>query len=44
MLFRSPLKDNTGKELFKADETHPQTDIALESMNYLVEGVKGKVN
>ena len=44
VIYKGPLKDNTGKELFKADETHPQTDIALESMNYLVEGVKGKVN
>jgi simple sugar transport system substrate-binding protein len=44
VVYQGPLKDNTGKEIIAAGVKQPQTDIALESMNYLVEGVKGKVN
>ena len=34
-----------GRRIYKPSEgIVEQTDIALESMNYLVEGVKGKVN
>ncbi len=40
-IFKGPLKDNTGKEILAAGTEQGQTDIALESMNYLVEGVKG---
>jgi simple sugar transport system substrate-binding protein len=42
VIFKGPLKDNTGKELYKEGETHIQTDPVLEGMNYLVEGVVGK--
>ena len=41
-IFKGPLKDNTGKEVIPAGKVHKQTDIELESMNYLVDGVLGK--
>jgi simple sugar transport system substrate-binding protein len=44
VIFKGPLKDNTGKEVIAAGTEQKTTDIALESMGYLVEGVKGKVN
>jgi simple sugar transport system substrate-binding protein len=44
VVYQGPLKDNAGKEVIAAGAKHEQTDIALESMNYLVEGVKGKLN
>ncbi len=37
------LKDNTGKIVIPAGKTFKQTDPTLEGMNYLVEGVVGKV-
>ena len=37
------LKDNTGKVVIPAGKSYQQTDVALEGMNYLVEGVVGKV-
>ena len=37
------LKDNTGKVIIPAGKTFKQTDPTLEGMNYLVEGVVGKV-
>jgi basic membrane protein A and related proteins len=43
VIFRSPLKDNTGKIVIAAGAEHKQTDTVLEQMNYLVEGVIGKV-
>lgn len=42
-LFKGPLKDNTGKVVIPAGKVFKQTDMALEGMNYLVEGVVGKV-
>jgi len=36
------LKDNTGKVVIAAGKTFKQTDMELEGMNYLVEGVVGK--
>jgi basic membrane protein A len=36
------LKDNTGKVVIAAGKSYKQTDIELEGMNYLVEGVSGK--
>ncbi|MDB5819654.1 MAG: family transporter substrate-binding protein [Rhizobacter sp.] len=36
------LKDNTGKVAIPAGKTFKQTDLELESMAYLVEGVIGK--
>jgi simple sugar transport system substrate-binding protein len=44
VIYAGPLKDNAGKEIIPAGTQHAQTDITLESMNYLVEGVKGKLN
>jgi len=41
VIFKGPIKDNTGKTVVAAGTEHVQTDIALESMNYLVEGVIG---
>jgi simple sugar transport system substrate-binding protein len=43
VLFKGPLKDNTGKEVIAAGTSLKQTDPVLEQMNYLVEGVIGKV-
>jgi basic membrane protein A len=43
-IYAGPLKDNGGKEVVAAGTKLAQTDITLESMGYLVEGVKGKTN
>ncbi len=40
-IFKGPLKDNKGKEVIPAGKALKQTDITLEGMNYLVEGVIG---
>ncbi|GAB7522735.1 BMP family ABC transporter substrate-binding protein [Paraburkholderia sp. 2C] len=42
-IFKGPIKDNKGASVIAAGVTHPQTDIALESMNYLVSGVVGQI-
>ena len=42
-IFKGPLKDNTGKEVIAAGASMGQQDPALESMNYLVAGVIGKI-
>jgi len=44
VVYQGAMKDNTGKEIIAAGTKHEQTDITLESMNYLVDGVKGKLN
>nr|WP_272210319.1 BMP family ABC transporter substrate-binding protein [Marinicella sp. W31]MDC2876187.1 BMP family ABC transporter substrate-binding protein [Marinicella sp. W31] len=41
---KGPLKDNAGNVIATAGQSFPETDIALESMNYLVEGVIGSTN
>jgi basic membrane protein A and related proteins len=41
-IFKGPLKDNTGTTVIAAGTTLKQTDMVLEGMNYLVEGVVGK--
>jgi simple sugar transport system substrate-binding protein len=43
-IFTGPLKDNDGKTVIAEGVSHGQTDIALEKMDYLVEGVKGSLN
>lgn len=43
VIFKGPLKDNTGKEIIPAGTNLIQTAPELESMNYLVEGVLGKI-
>ena len=42
-IFAGELKDNAGKVVIAKGTTLKQTDVALEGMNYLVEGVVGKV-
>jgi basic membrane protein A len=44
VVYAGPLKDNSGKEVIAAGAQQTQRDIALESMAYLVEGVKGAVH
>ncbi|HVZ72338.1 MAG TPA: BMP family ABC transporter substrate-binding protein [Polyangia bacterium] len=44
VIYKGPLKDNTGKVVIPAGEMEKQTDIKLESMDYLVEGVVGKTH
>jgi simple sugar transport system substrate-binding protein len=43
VIFRGPLRDNGGKTVIAAGVAHKQTDLVLEQMNYLVEGVIGRV-
>jgi basic membrane protein A and related proteins len=44
VIYKGPLKDNTGKVVIPAGSEEKQTDIALEKMDYLVEGVVGKTH
>jgi simple sugar transport system substrate-binding protein len=44
VIFRGPLADNTGKEVIPAGVNVVQTDVTLEKMAYLVQGVKGAVH
>jgi simple sugar transport system substrate-binding protein len=43
VIFKGPLKDNTGKTVIDAGVSQKQTEVVLEQMAYLVEGVIGKV-
>ena len=43
VIFKGPLKDNSGKTVIDTGVRQKQTDVALEQMGYLVEGVIGKV-
>jgi basic membrane protein A and related proteins len=43
VIFKGPLNDNTGKTVIPAGTALKQTDGVLESMNYLVAGVVGKI-
>jgi basic membrane protein A and related proteins len=40
-IFKGPLKDNKGNVILAAGKSLKQTDLELEKMNYLVEGVLG---
>jgi basic membrane protein A len=42
-IFKGPLKDNKGNVVIAGGKAFKQTDIELEKMNYLVEGVIGSV-
>jgi simple sugar transport system substrate-binding protein len=42
-IFAGEIKDNTGKVVIAKGKAFKQTDLDLEGMNYLVEGVIGKV-
>src|SRR6266478_6544197 len=44
VIYKGPLKDNTGKVVILAGEVQKQPDIKLESMGYLVEGVVVKTH
>jgi len=43
-VFKGPLKDNKGATVIPAGQSYPETAIELESMNYLVEGIKGSIS
>lgn len=43
VIYKGPIKDNTGKVVIAAGETLKQQDPKLEQMNYLVEGVNGSI-
>jgi len=43
-IFKGPIKDNKGNVVIPAGTTVLGTDISLESMNYLVEGVLGSTS
>jgi basic membrane protein A and related proteins len=43
VIYTGPIKDNTGKVVIPAGTVEKQTDLELEKMNYLVEGVVGKI-
>ncbi len=43
VIFKGPLKDNQGNTVIPAGTERGQTDIELEKMDYLVEGVIGSV-
>lgn len=42
-IFKGPLKDNKGNIILAAGKVLKQTDLELEKMNYLVEGVIGSI-
>lgn len=42
--FKGPLKDNKGNEVIPAGKALPETDIAIESTNFLVDGVIGSIS
>jgi simple sugar transport system substrate-binding protein len=41
VVYKGPIKDNTGKTVIPAGKQYTQTDIWLESMDWMVEGVIG---
>jgi basic membrane protein A len=41
IVYKGPIIDNTGKTVIPAGKEYKQTDLWLESMNWLVEGVIG---
>jgi basic membrane protein A and related proteins len=43
-VFKGPMKDNKGNMVIPAGKEYLETDITLESMNYLVEGVNGAIS
>jgi simple sugar transport system substrate-binding protein len=44
VVYKGPLKDNTGKVVIPDGAEQKQTDVVLEKMDYLVEGVVGKTH
>ncbi|MCG8381508.1 MAG: BMP family ABC transporter substrate-binding protein [Gammaproteobacteria bacterium] len=43
-VIQGPMKDNKGNLIARAGESFVETDVALESMDYLVEGVIGSTS
>ncbi len=43
-VFKGPLTDNKGNQVIAAGTAYPETAIQLESMNWLVDGVKGSTS
>ena len=43
-VIKGPLKDNKGNVIAKAGDAFAETDVKLESMDYLVEGVVGSTS
>jgi basic membrane protein A and related proteins len=43
VIFKGPIKDNTGKTVIDQGVAQKQTDVVLEQMSYLVDGVIGRV-
>lgn len=43
-VIKGPMKDNKGNVIATAGQSFVETDVALESMNYLVEGVIGSTS
>ena len=43
-IFKGPISDNAGKVVIADSVAHQQTDIALESMDYLVAGALGSTH
>lgn len=43
VIFKGPMKNNQGGAAIPAGTSYAQTDITLESMNYLVAGVVGQI-
>jgi simple sugar transport system substrate-binding protein len=41
VVYKGSMKDNTGRDVIPAGKEYIQTDIWLESMDWLVEGVIG---
>jgi basic membrane protein A len=41
VIYKGPIKDNKGNTVISAGKSHEQTDILLESMGWMVEGVIG---
>ena len=41
VIFKGPLQSNTGTKVIPAGEQRAQTDLSLESMDWLLEGVIG---
>ena len=44
VIFAGPIKDNKGATVIDAGAMRGQTDIELEKMGYLVEGVIGSTS
>ena len=43
-VFKGPMKSNAGAEIVGAGAAYVETDVQLESMDYLVEGVIGSTS